>query len=113
VSKASVLHIPDSATTLGEAIHWAREQRSMTLRQLATKVGVSAPFMSDVEHGRRIPGDVAAVAAALGVPADDLLSRRLMESVQTWKRNNPKLVEFMEQMKVKCRCPWSKWCKQR
>jgi transcriptional regulator with XRE-family HTH domain len=104
------LQIPDSISTLGEAIHWAREQRNMTMRQLADKVGVSAPFMSDVEHGRRTPGDVAAVAAALGVPANDLLTRRLTESAEAWKKNNPKLAEFMEKMKAKyrrhCFCPW-------
>ena len=51
-----------------------RESRGMTLRALARAAGVSAPFLSDVEHGRRkfSPAVEAKVRAALGLaPADD------------------------------------------
>ena len=37
----------------GEFLKTKREQQKITLRQLAEKLGVSAPFLSDVEKGRR------------------------------------------------------------
>lgn len=37
----------------GEFLQTKREQQKITLRQLAEKLGVSAPFLSDVEKGRR------------------------------------------------------------
>lgn len=37
----------------GEFLQTKRERQKITLRQLAEKLGVSAPFLSDVEKGRR------------------------------------------------------------
>ena len=45
--------ILEKASSLGEAIRQLRELRGLTLRELATSVGVSAPFLSDLEHNRR------------------------------------------------------------
>lgn len=39
--------------SFGEFLQTKREQQKITLRQLAEKLGVSAPFLSDVEKGRR------------------------------------------------------------
>ncbi|MDE2823499.1 MAG: helix-turn-helix transcriptional regulator [Chloroflexota bacterium] len=60
--------------TIGERIRELREDRDLSLRELATTVGVSAAFMSDVELGRRQPSDkhMAALARALDTPLDDL-----------------------------------------
>ena len=60
--------------TLGERIRELREQRDLSLRELATKIEVSAAFMSDVELGRRNPSDkhMVAVARALGTSLEDL-----------------------------------------
>ena len=41
--------------TLGERIRELREERDLSLRELAGKIGVSAAFMSDVELNRRYP----------------------------------------------------------
>ena len=43
--------------TLGERIRELREQQDLSLRELASKIGVSASFMSDVELNRRHPSD--------------------------------------------------------
>lgn len=40
-------------TDAGTALRLRREEERMTLRALAEAIGVSAPFLSDVEHGRR------------------------------------------------------------
>ena len=60
--------------TLGEHIRELREERDLSLRELATRIGVSAAFMSDVELGRRHPSDkhMAAVVEALGTSLEDL-----------------------------------------
>lgn len=39
--------------TFGELLSSFREVKDMTLRELARKIEVSAPFLSDVEKGRR------------------------------------------------------------
>lgn len=39
--------------TFGECLAYLREAKDVTLRELARKIGVSAPFLSDVEKGRR------------------------------------------------------------
>lgn len=56
----------------GYMIRWLREQTGKTLRGVAEEVGVSAPFWSDVEHGRRwmARDRHGAVAKALGTRAD-------------------------------------------
>ena len=60
--------------TLGERIRELREERDLSLRELAAKIEVSAAFMSDVELGRRHPSDkhMVAVARALETSLDDL-----------------------------------------
>ncbi len=37
----------------GKNVRSAREQRGMSLRKLAIKMGITAPFLSDLERGRR------------------------------------------------------------
>ena len=41
--------------SFGEVLHTLREKKDVTLRELARKIEVSAPFLSDVEKGRRAP----------------------------------------------------------
>lgn len=43
--------------TLGDRIRELRNGRDLSLRELAKIVGVSAPFLTDVEQGRRFPAD--------------------------------------------------------
>lgn len=41
--------------SFGEVLHLLRDKKDVTLRELARKINVSAPFLSDVEKGRRAP----------------------------------------------------------
>lgn len=59
--------VPEMAQSLGEAIRCAREFRRMTLRALARTVGISAPFLSDIEHDRRNTDKLPEIAEALGI----------------------------------------------
>lgn len=45
----------DQERSFGEVLHLLREKKDVTLRELARKINVSAPFLSDVEKGRRAP----------------------------------------------------------
>ena len=60
--------------TLGQRIRELREERDVSLRELAKRLGVSAPFLSDVELGRRNPTDkiLLSIAKELGVSVIDL-----------------------------------------
>ena len=60
--------------TLGERIRELREGKDLSLRELATRINVSAAFMSDVELGRRQPSDrhMVTIAEELGTMLDDL-----------------------------------------
>lgn len=40
--------------SFGEYLAYLRELKNVTLRELARQIGVSAPFLSDVEKGRRL-----------------------------------------------------------
>ena len=60
--------------TLGEAIRGHRDAADISLREFARKIGKSAPFLSDVELGRRYPSDevLKSIAQELGVDFDEL-----------------------------------------
>ncbi len=60
--------------TLGEHIRERREKLDLSLREFAKKLGCSAPFISDVELGRRFPSDemLEQIAKALRLDVDDL-----------------------------------------
>ena len=93
--------IPPGATTLGEAIRLLRAERQMTLRALADKIGVSAPFLSDVEHGRRQTNQYEAIAEALDVSIDDLreLDGRVPMELKKWLGENPQLVALLKDIR--------------
>lgn len=99
------LRIPDSETTFGQALRWAREQRHMTLRQLGDAVGVTAAFLSDVEHDRRQVGDVAVYAKILMVSLADLERRQgVTADLTDWLSKNPKLLMLLRDIRAnRCR----------
>ena len=74
--------------TLGERIRELREEKDLSLRELAAKIEVSAAFMSDVELGRRHPSDkhMVAVAHALGISLEDLQQFDTRPPVREFRR---------------------------
>jgi len=74
--------------TLGEVIRDLREKADLSLRDLAKKIDVSAPFLSDVELGRRFPGDDTLVdlATALKTKVEELKKHDHREVVADFKR---------------------------
>ncbi|HYY22826.1 MAG TPA: helix-turn-helix transcriptional regulator [Thermoleophilaceae bacterium] len=64
----------EETPTLGEIIRRQRELNELSMRQLAAMVGISNPYLSQIERGLREPSDrvVDAIARTLRMSADSL-----------------------------------------
>ena len=64
----------DFAATMGQRLRELRESAGLSLREVARAAKISAPFLSDVELGRRFPTNdtLALIAQKLRASADDL-----------------------------------------
>jgi len=93
--------VPAGIRSLGEAIRHLREARGMTLKALAETVGVSAPFLSDVEHNRRSTDKLSAFAQALGVDEEELqrFDGRLSQDLKQWISDNPEVVQLLRELR--------------
>lgn len=62
--------------SLGDRLRQLRNERDLSLRELSKLVEVSAPFLSDVEGGKRFPKDdtLEKIARALRTTVADLKS---------------------------------------
>lgn len=82
--------------SLGKRLRELRDGVDLSLRELAKRVGISGPFLSDIELGRRFPSEeiLAKLASALNVPFEDLRQYDNREPIADLKRlmdSNPKL----------------------
>jgi transcriptional regulator with XRE-family HTH domain len=82
--------------SLGQRLHELRDKADLSLRELARKVGISSPFLSDIELGRRFPSEeiLAKLAGALNVPLEDVKQYDNREPIADLKRlmdSDPKL----------------------
>src|SRR3954453_16637475 len=68
----------ERAERLGEIIRRQRELSALTMRQLADLVGISNPYLSQIERGLREPSErvLKAIAANLGMSAETLKRHR-------------------------------------
>jgi transcriptional regulator with XRE-family HTH domain len=66
--------VADQRSTLGEIIRRQRELGELSMRQFAGMVGISNPYMSQIERGLRDPSErvLAEIARNLDVSADAL-----------------------------------------
>lgn len=67
---------PGLPLTLGEIIRRRRELAALPMRQLAAAVGISNPYLSQIERGLREPSEAVldAIAESLATTADALYS---------------------------------------
>jgi transcriptional regulator with XRE-family HTH domain len=70
-------------TLLGGVIRRARHDQQRTLSEVAATAGVSVPYLSEIERGRKEPSSemLAAVCRALGLDLLDLVSRTYIDLV--------------------------------
>jgi transcriptional regulator with XRE-family HTH domain len=82
------LTIDEPMKTLGEYTRELREKKDYSVRELAKKIGVSAPFLSDVELGRRHPSHevLSRLASELGTTAKELEKYDTRPPMQELKR---------------------------
>ncbi len=91
--------------TLGEFIRETREAAGLSLRELARRVEITAPFLSDIELGRRAPAEknLALIAKELGIPLEQIHQYDHRDTVSDFKaviENNPTLaLAFRTQLK--------------
>lgn len=74
--------------TLGQKIRELREVKDLSLRELAKRLQVSAPFISDIELGRRYPSDklFEAIAKELDISVEELRTYDTRPPVEGLKR---------------------------
>ena len=82
--------------SLGQRIRELRDKADLSLRELAMRIGISAPFLSDIELGRRFPSEeiLAKLADALDVSPDELKQYDTRGPIADLKRlidSDPKL----------------------
>ena len=73
--------------TFGGRLRQLREEKSISLRELAKKIGVSAPFLSDIELGRRLPAaeKLELLAKELQVSIDEFTALDFRNEAETIK----------------------------
>ena len=76
------------AQTLGEFIRSKRDELDISLRELARRLEITPPFLSDIELGKRYPSEpvAAKLAGFLGVSLDELKTYDHRESISDLKR---------------------------
>jgi len=86
----------DKAKTLGSEIRRLRTDAGETLRGFATRAGISAPHLSDIEHDRRRPSEetlssICALLKGVGAKYEALtrLSTGLDPDTQAWVSRTP------------------------
>ncbi|MDB6125165.1 MAG: family transcriptional regulator [Pedosphaera sp.] len=86
----------DLAATMGQRLRELRERAGLSLREVAKAAKISAPFLSDVELGRRFPANetLALITQKIGASADDVKKHDHRSSLVDLKRlaeGNPSL----------------------
>ena len=81
---------------MGQRLRELRDKADLSLRELAKIIGVSPPFISDIELGRRFPSEeiLKKLARALDVSLEDLKQYDNREPIADLRRlmdSNPKL----------------------
>lgn len=98
---ATTSQSPDAALhrEIGEAVRTLREAAGLSMRTLATRAGVSQPFLSQLEHGTSAASisTLYRVASALGVTPGELLPVREPAEVVVVRRGEGVAMPVSEQ----------------
>src|ERR1051325_103221 len=82
--------------SLGQKIRELRDSADLSLRELASRIQVSAPFLSDIELGRRFPSEevLRKLANVVSISLENLKqydTREPMAELKKMMDSNPKL----------------------
>lgn len=78
-------------SAIGTVLRRLRHQQGRTLQDVADAAGVSLPYLSEIERGRKeVSSEIlASICAALGVPLTDLLEQVRAELLRTRPLTTP------------------------
>ena len=95
----------DRRSTLGEIIRRQRELGELSMRQFAGMVGISNPYMSQIERGLRDPSEkvLAEIARNLDVSADALYEQAGMTEEPEAEEANAVRVAIREDPRLNAR----------
>jgi transcriptional regulator with XRE-family HTH domain len=84
----------DDSSPVGAFIRHQRQMQELTMRQLADLVGISNPYLSQIERGLREPSETVldAIARNLQVSAETLHEHRRRQRVGEDGRSEPEVV---------------------
>lgn len=87
----------NNCNTFGEFIATKREEKEITLREMARKLNITPPYLSDIEKDRRNPPEKSKldeIASILNLSEED---RRFMYDLAGKKRNSvsPDLPDYI------------------
>lgn len=87
----------NNANSFGEFIAKKREEKGITLREMARRLNITPPYLSDIEKDRRYPpdkGKLDEIADILGFSDED---RKVMYDLAGRKRNtiSPDLPDYI------------------
>ncbi|HJT17287.1 MAG TPA: helix-turn-helix transcriptional regulator [Thermoanaerobaculia bacterium] len=93
--------------TLGERLRELREKRGISLRNLAARVRITAPYLSDIELNRRHPSQrvLGELARALHAPVEDLHAldpRGLLMEVEQRIRSDVDFARALRELLNRC-----------
>lgn len=88
--------------SFGYFVRTVRKLSGKSLRQVAREVGISAAFLSDIEHDRRRTDKIEELAKALDVHPTLLrsLDARLSGEDKAWLYENPQFVTLLKEMRT-------------
>lgn len=88
--------------TMGAEIRAAREGAKMSIRELARRTDISAPYLCDIELDRRVPGKpvLDLIADTLKLDAGDMFARsgRLTDAQVSYIRSHPTAGRLMRRI---------------
>jgi len=95
-----------NTTAFGSKLRQLREEKNISLRELAKKIGVSGAFLSDIELGRRFPSldKIELLANEIGVPVEELKQfdfRDEAESIRKMMFSDPQAGMAFRTLKAK------------
>ncbi|GAA3345870.1 hypothetical protein GCM10020358_54620 [Amorphoplanes nipponensis] len=78
-------------SAIGRVLRRLRHQQGRTLQDVADAAGVSLPYLSEIERGRKEASSeiLACICAALGLPLTDLLEQVRAELLRTSPVTSP------------------------
>ncbi len=85
------------ALTFGDFISQKRIEKKFTMRELASKLSISAPYLADIEHGHRNPPDKDKLDELASVLELSLEEKEEMLDLAGEKRGEapPDLMDYM------------------